>query len=193
MYEQAYKDIGKGLRRVFFGEILVDVAALFSWPVLTLAGLALTLAGLGTAGRGDSGYRKAFAVTIVNLAVNFVGMLLLDVFLSFLPALADLFTALIAVVSACFSFLSVYHVCTTCAALLAERETALSMRAENLWKIFGVCIAVTTVCGLVLFIPFMAAMVLAIGVSFIANVVQFAAGVLYMLFLYKASEVFLHW
>ena len=27
MYEQAYKDIGKGLRLVFFGEILVTVAS----------------------------------------------------------------------------------------------------------------------------------------------------------------------
>ena len=28
MYEQAYKDIGKGLRLVFFGEILVTVASM---------------------------------------------------------------------------------------------------------------------------------------------------------------------
>lgn len=193
MYEQAYKDIGKGLRLVFFGEILVDVAALFSWPVLTLAGLVLTLAGLSTAGRGDSGYRKAFSVTILNLAVTFLGMILAGVSLAFMPVLGGLFTAAVVAASAFFSFLSVYYVCTTSAALLAERETALSMRAENLWKIFGVCIAVTTVCVLVMQLPFMAAMVLTIGVSFIANVVQFAAGVLYMLFLYKASEVFLHW
>ena len=47
--------------------------AMFSWSVLSLAGLVLTLVGLSSAGRGDSGYRKAFAVTILNLAVTFAG------------------------------------------------------------------------------------------------------------------------
>ena len=85
MYEQAYKDIGKGLRLVFFGEILVTVASMFSWSVLSLAGLVLTLVGLSSAGRGDSGYRKAFAVTILNLAVTFAGGILAGVLLVFLP------------------------------------------------------------------------------------------------------------
>ena len=85
MYEQAYKDIGKGLRLVFFGEILVTVASMFSWSVLSLAGLVLTLVGLSSAGRGDSGYRKAFAVTILNLAVTFAGGFLRGCYLSFFP------------------------------------------------------------------------------------------------------------
>ena len=94
MYEQAYKDIGKGLRLVFFGEILVTVASMFSWSVLSLAGLVLTLVGLSSAGRGDSGYRKAFAVTILNLAVTFAGGILAGVLLVFLPTYRSLISCL---------------------------------------------------------------------------------------------------
>ena len=54
MYEQAYMSIGKGLRLVFFGEILTTVAGLFSWFGLSLIGLVLTIVGLGMAGQGDS-------------------------------------------------------------------------------------------------------------------------------------------
>lgn len=193
MYEQAYKDIGKGLRLMFFGEILVHVAGLFSWPVLSLAGLVLTLVGLSTAGRGDSGYRKAFAVTIINMAVNFVGMLFLDVVLAFMPALADLFTAVIAVTGEALQFLLIYYICNTSAALLADRSSPLSMRAESLWKFYGVCAAITIVCALVVFIPFLPAMVLAGILAMISSLVMVLAGVLCVAFLYQASEVFLHW
>ena len=51
MYEQAYMSIGKGLRLVFFGEILTTVAGLFSWFGLSLIGLVLTIVGLGMAGK----------------------------------------------------------------------------------------------------------------------------------------------
>ena len=84
MYEQAYMSIGKGLRLVFFGEILTTVAGLFSWFGLSLIGLVLTIVGLGMARQGDSGYQKAFHVTILHLAMVFLGVIL-TAFSSFHP------------------------------------------------------------------------------------------------------------
>ena len=190
MYEQAYKDIGKGLRLVFFGEILVTVASMFSWSVLSLAGLVLTLVGLSSAGRGDSGYRKAFAVTILNLAVTFAGGILV-----FLPtlALAVLIGMILMVLISVFNFLSTYYICTTSSALLAEREPSLSKQAESLWKVMGACIVVNTVFNFVLMLPFAATAILAGGLNFLTYLVQAAAGILYLIFLYKASDVFQNW
>ena len=195
MYEQAYKDIGKGLRLVFFGEILVTVASMFSWSVLSLAGLVLTLVGLSSAGRGDSGYRKAFAVTILTLAVTFAGGILAGVLLVFLPtlALAVLIGMILMVLISVFNFLSTYYICTTSSALLAEREPSLSKQAESLWKVMGACIVVNTVFNFVLMLPFAATAILAGGLNFLTYLVQAAAGILYLIFLYKASDVFQNW
>ena len=193
MYEQAYMSIGKGLRLVFFGEILFHVAGLFSWPVLSLVGQVMTLVGLITAGHGDSGYRKAFTVIILNPVVTFAGMLLADVFLAFIPKLADLFTAVIFAVSEVLNFLFFYYICNTSAALLEGRSYPLSLRAEGLWKFYGFCTAITVVCVLLLAIPFLPTMVLAGLLGIISSLVMVLAGVLCVAFLYQASEVFLHW
>ena len=193
MYEQAYMSIGKGLRLVFFGEILTTVAGLFSWFGLSLIGLVLTIVGLGMAGQGDSGYQKAFHVTILHLAMVFLGVILTALTLAFMPVLGDVLAALIVLASAVLAFLSVYYVCATSAALLENRSNPLSMRADTLWKVYGVCSAVTHACALALMLPFLATMLLAGGIAFFSSIILAVAGVLYIVFLYQAAEVFLHW
>ncbi len=196
MYDQAYKDIGKGLRMAFFGQLLAVLSS-FTFislgPILALTSLVLTLIGLSSAGRGDSGYRTAFSVTIVNLAVTAAASLVLAIAIYFIPSLSGVLAALLTIVSSLLGFLAVYYVCTTSSALLEDRETALSMRAATVWKLYGACIAITVVCGLTALLPFTATLVLAGGVSLLASIVQAVAGVLYMLFLYRASEVFQSW
>ena len=193
MYEQAYKDIGKGLRLVFFGEILTTVAGLFSWFGLSLIGLVLTIVGLGMAGQGDSGYQKAFHVTILHLAMVFLGVILTALTLAFMPVLGDVLAALIVLASAVLAFLSVYYVCATSASLQNSRSNPLSKRSCTLFKVYGVCSAVTHACALALMLPFLATMLLAGGIAFFSSIILAVAGVLYIVFLYQASEVFLHW
>lgn len=195
MYDQAYKDIGKGLRMVFFGQLFAVLSVFLSGigSILALVSLVLTLIGLSSAGRGDSGYRTAFSITIVNLAVTFAASLVLVIAIYVIPSLSGIFAALLTVVSSVLGFLAVYYVCTTSSALLEDREMALSMRAAAVWKLYGACIAVTVVCGLLALLPFTATLVLAGGISLLASIVQAVAGVLYMLFLYRASEVFQNW
>ena len=57
----------------------------------------------------------------------------------------------------------------------------------------GACIVVNTVFNFVLMLPFAATAILAGGLNFLTYLVQAAAGILYLIFLYKASDVFQNW
>lgn len=192
MYDQAYKDIGKGLQLVLIGEILA-VAGTFTWSVLSAAGLVLSLVGLNTAGRGDSGYRSAFTVTIINLIVTFVSTLIAVMAIAFMPAFSGFFIVIVGIASSFLGFLTVYYICSTSAALLGERDMALSQRAGTVWKLYGGCTVASVVCMLLIMLPFLSTAVLSGGIRFFSSLVHLVASVLYLLFLYRASQLFQNW
>ena len=66
-----YSMAGRGLNKVFIGEILCIFAIIpLVGFIIVLVGLILMLVGLYTAGRADAAYQTAFIVTIVNLVLN---------------------------------------------------------------------------------------------------------------------------
>ena len=57
-----YSMAGKGLNRMFIGEILYILAIIpLIGGILALAGYIVMLVGLYTAGKADDGYRTAFS------------------------------------------------------------------------------------------------------------------------------------
>lgn len=193
MYDQAYQTIGKGLRLAFFGMVLANVAGLFSWFGLSMIGLVVTLVGLSSAGRGDSGYRTAFHIELASLAVAFVISLFAVLSPASFPLSEDAWDGITVVSNTIFMAISICYVCTTSAELLRDRAYPLSLRAESVWKFYGVSAAVAVVCILIAAIPVVVTAVVAIIVSFVSSLVLLLAGVFYMVFLYQASDVFLHW
>ncbi len=172
-------EAGKGLKTVFIGEILCLLGFI---PVLgtiaALVGLILTLVGLNTAGRGDSGYQTAFKIAIINLVVGFGGGIL-SMFASGVGQLVN-------VVSSILGFLLVYFICTTTSCLLESRDGALAARGVTVWKLYAGCTVVLVVCSLVVLIPVLN--VIAAAAAVVTAVVQIVAMVLYLIFLYKASD-----
>jgi len=163
-----YTTAGRGLKTMFIGEIV----CLFSFiPFVGLIGLIVTLVGLNTASKAHPGYKTAFTIAIVNIVVS-----LLCVFLGPLSILVSI-----------LSVVMVYMICTTSAELLCEKGDAeQAARAQTVWKIYTGCLVVSIVCTILALIPFIN--VLAAAVIVVTVIVQLVGGILYLVFLYKASD-----
>ena len=167
-----YSMAGKGLNRMFIGEILCILAIIpLIGGILALAGYIVMLVGLYTAGKADDGYRTAFFLTIASLILGFIPILSL--------------------VGSVFNIITTYLVCTTTARLLMETgATATAARGLFIWKLYAACLVVSLVCALLLFVPIInvAALLLELATA-IASLV---GGILYLMFLYRASDSLLH-
>ena len=163
-----YPMAGKGLNRMFIGEILCILAIIpLIGGILALAGYIVMLVGLYTAGKADDGYRTAFFLTIASLILGFIPVLSL--------------------IGSVFNIITTYLVCTTTARLLMERgDTATAARGLFIWKLYAACLVVSLVCALLLFVPIInvAALLLELATA-IASLV---GGILYLMFLYRASD-----
>ena len=167
-----YSLAGRGLNYMFIGEIL---CILVMFPLIgtiaVLVGFVMMLVGLHTAGKADDGYRTAFILTVAGLILSFIPLLSLIVNI--------------------LSIITTYLVCTTTARLLTARgDTATAARGLFVWKLYAACLVVSLVCALLLFVPIInvAALLLEIATA-IASLV---GGILYLMFLYRASDSLLH-
>ena len=163
-----YSLAGRGLNRMFIGEILCILAIIpLIGGFLALAGLIVMLVGLHTAGKADDGYRTAFILTVAGLILSFIPLLSLIVNI--------------------LSIITTYLVCTTTARLLTEKgDLETAAKGLFVWKLYAACLVVSLVCALLLFVPIInvAALLLEIATA-IASLV---GGILYLMFLYRASD-----
>ena len=159
-----YSMAGKGLNRMFIGEILCILAIIpLIGGFLALAGLIVMLVGLHTAGKADDGYRTAFILTVAGLILSFIPLLSL------------------------IGIITTYLVCTTTARLLTEKgDLETAAKGLFVWKLYAACLVVSLVCALLLFVPIInvAALLLELATA-IASLV---GGILYLMFLYRASD-----
>ena len=163
-----YSMAGKGLNRMFIGEILYILAIIpLIGGILALVGFIIMLVGLYTAGKADDGYRTAFILTVAGLILSFIPLLSLIVNI--------------------LSIITTYLVCTTTARLLTARgDTATAARGLFVWKLYAACLVVSLVCALLLFVPLIN--VAAILMEVVVGIASLVGGILYLMFLYRASD-----
>lgn len=89
--------------------------------------------------------------------------------------------------SGILGLLTVYYVCMAASHLLsAKGDQACADKGGTVWKLYAVCTLVSIVCAVLVLVPIIniAAALLLIIVA----LVMFVAGILYLVFLYQASQ-----
>lgn len=166
-----YRTAGEGLSKVFIGEILTifSIIPLLGW-IAAIVGTVLQLVGLNQAGRAAEGYRTAFQMSIAVLVLSVLG-----VFLPFMSLISSL-----------VSLGVLYCVCTTTADLLDGFDTETAQRGRTVWKICLGCTIASVVCGLLALVPLIN--ILAAVALVISGIIALVGSILYLIFLYRASD-----
>lgn len=173
-----YRTAGKGLYFLFIGQILALLAIIpFLGLIALVAGAVFSLYGLYTMSQADSDYQTAFILTIVNAAVSVVGNLFFK---------TGVMHSVMGIVQDILGFMIVYLICNTTGKLLYGISNALSDRASLLWKIYLVCTVIAVVCSLLSAVPILN--ILAALVGWIVAIVQLAASILYLIFIWKSQQ-----
>lgn len=167
----SYRTAGDGLMLVFIGEII----CIFSFlPLLSLIlgiiGTIVELVGLNKAGRAADGYRTAFTLSIVIIVISIVGLIV----------------PFVGVINRILSMVVLYIVCNTTADLLDHCDYETAQRGRTVWKICLGCTIVLVVCAVLLFIPLIN--ILAAIAAVVTAIVSIVGGILYLIFLYRASD-----
>jgi len=180
-----YVTAGNGLKKMFIGEIVALISALVAFiPVLgllgivgTIVGAVIILVGLNATCPAHDNYKNALYMVIAGIVLN-----ILSGFLG-----AGIFKSLVVIVSSIVAFLQTYFICTASGELLAAKGDGYQAdRAVLIWKLYALCTVVSIVCTLVAGIPVIEFLAGVAGI--IAGIVEVVAMVLYVIFLYKASE-----
>ena len=133
-------EVGRGLNRIFIGQLLVIVAMIVATipPAglfAVVAALVLPMMGLYQAGRVDKGYHTAYVLSVVARVSGLLCRLI---------GVTDLLGYIL-------EFAVVYLVCTkTARRLEAEGDLSTAARGRFVWKLDAACLAVTLLSGLLL-------------------------------------------
>ena len=181
---QKYENASSGLKMVFIGAIgAIICGVILIIPIIgTIIGglvfLILSLIGLYKAGMDIDGCKKAFMCNIINLVIS-----VLKTFLGAVPVLG----LLLNLAGYVFSFLVVYLVCSSVAAVMRDMGHAdIAANGELVYKINFVCYIATIVLSILAVIPLVN--ILAGLASIVVSIVILVAQILYMIFLYKSSN-----
>lgn len=181
-----YENAASGLKMMFIASIGAIVAGVVSViPILGIIGsiaalvfAIMSLLGLNKAGRDIEGCKKAFMMTIGQIILN-----VLTNFLGGVPVVG----LILNLASYVVSFLIVYFVCTSVAAVMREiGQDSIASTGETVYKINLVCYVVMIVAVILALIP--ALLIIAGIVSFVVGIAAIVAEILYMIFLYKSSN-----
>ncbi len=181
-----YANAGAGLRKLFIAQIgSVVCSVLLVIPLINLAGaigalvfLILSLIGLNEAGKDIEGCKKAFQITIVQLALTVISIFTGSGILDTLVSAAVIITG----------FLSTYFVCSSVAAVLRTcSHDDIAAKGELVWKINLICYAARILVSLLSRIPLLN--ILAFPASIVVPIASLIAGILFIVFLYNSSEV----
>lgn len=180
------QDAGAGIRKVYIASVGAVVCAVLAIiPIVQIFAAigvivfaVLSMVGLHQAGRDIEGCKLAFTLTIVNIAVNVVGIVFAK------SPLAAVFT----IADYIISFVVVYLVCTSVSAVMEQLGAAdVAQKGALVWKINAVCYLIPAVVTILAKLPGFA--LLAGIISFVVAILSLIAGILYMIFLGKSSQV----
>lgn len=166
-----YRTIGDGLMIVFIGKII----GIFSFlpllgSLLAIIGTIVQLVGLYKAGRAEDGYRTAFTLSIVIIVLSFLGLVV----------------PFVGIINTILSMAVLYIVCNTTANLLDHCDYVTAQRGRTVWKLCLGCTIVIVVCTVLAFIPLIN--ILAAIAALVTAIVAFVSSILYLMFLYRASD-----
>lgn len=166
-----YRTAGDGLMLVFIGEIICIFSFLpLLGLILAIIGTIIELAGLNKAGQTADGYRTAFTVSVVVIVLTFVGLIV----------------PFVSVISRILSMVVLYIVCNTTADLLDPFDWETARRGRTVWKLCLGCTIVMVVCAVLAIIPLIN--ILAAIAAVVTAIVSLVGGILYLMFLYRASD-----
>ena len=169
---------GNGIYYLFIGQILGLLGFI---PILgivaVLASFIICLYAIYILSGVSEDYKTAFFITIINLAVNIIGMFFNHGIISGMLSMANTI----------LSFLSVFYICKATAGILWGVDQTLVSRAGLIWKLYGLCMVVMLICELLMYIPIIN--ILASIVTFIIAIIQLVAGILYLMFLWQSQKV----
>lgn len=179
---------GKGLWYLFLAAILnlasgvVGIVPLLGGAaskILSVAAFALTLYGPWSAREAHPNFLNAFYTTVAGTVLNVVDW--------FIPEESAFLSLVVGAVAIVVSVLGVYFICSASRDLLREKgDQSLANRADLIWKLVAGCSAVVLASLLVVWIP--GVNLLAGVASLVAAIVLIVAGILEILFYYKAAN-----
>ena len=166
-----YTAAGRGLNKVFIGEILAILSFIpLIGLILALVGAIMILVGLNEASAAADSYRTAFWIDIAAIVVKVLAI----------------FISPLGLVSSILSFVMAYLVCITTADILDETgDPATAAKGRFVWKLYVVCTVIIVVCSLLALIP--GVVILAALVMIPTVIATLVAGIQYLIFLYRAS------
>lgn len=170
---------GRGLFYLFLSQIL---ALLMFIPVLgmiaILAGAVFSILGFYTISKVHDGYKTAFILLLINVAVQLVnGFLAPDGFLGSLFSFASAF----------INAMIIYFVCNTTSSMLQNLDPAVASLGQKVWKGVMLCTAVEMICIVLAIIPLINVVALIFGGA--ASIAQVVISILYLVFLWKSQKV----
>lgn len=177
---------GKGLWFLFLADILMLAAIVVAFiPILgvilvlvaSIAAFVLQLYGPYVARNSHPNFKNAFYASVVAIVVGILAGIFDE----------GLLGGLMDIVSTVVGFCITYFVCTAAGELLAEKgDTEQAARAGLIWKLYAISTVVSILNTLTSWIPVLNVLV---GVAaVIASIVGLVAGILLIIFYYKASN-----
>ena len=192
---------GKGLKLLFFAELLLAVSVVLAGLLksgLELAALVLSLTGLHRAAASHPLFRRAFHLTIAQVVIYILAALLTVLGSGGLRA-ASIFTMLLSAAVLVLQFYVVYLICMTAGELLtAGGFDAEAARGRTAWKF---CLADTAISLLAVALFVLPALVpsiapwlmwsegatgLMLALALVMGIVRLAYFIIYLMFLYHA-------
>lgn len=202
--KEKYSDAGRGLKRMFNGQILALLGAVVTFVgafmllggtvalsgatagigalvgivggIAALVGSILCLVGLLSARNADSGYMSSIYALIANVVLTFALRLF---------AQGSAVYALVSALQVAVAFLQVYFICIATTKLLREcGDEDVARKGDTVWKISAAGAGIT-IAGTLLGI-FVAALGGIMGV--VGTVVALVGSVLYLIFLHGSSK-----
>lgn len=183
------RNAGQGLFFLFSGELISLIGAVtLLLPVAVvggiwqfgagIAGSLLVLYGLFVISKIQSGYRKAFRLTLAGIFLQFLTIGLQ------MESAAYLLISFAVIV---LNTMCIYHICLTTSGLLAPYDSVLAQRGDLIRKLAVGCTAATLASTCLAMVPIISILVtVALPVIGIAQIVQ---SVLYLMFLWKSQKV----
>lgn len=196
MKDERFSIAGNGLKLMFIGQLV----ALFSIVPLVgglaaIVGAIISIVGLVKTIQADPGYKRALIMLVLGIASTVLMTVMAGVAAggalmgSGGAAAGGLMGVLVlSLAASVFGFLQTYCVCTATSGLLREIDQEdEAARGDLVWKLNALCYLIGIVIAVVTFVSAGAAGFLGV----VSKLVSLAAGVLYVIFLYKSHTIML--
>lgn len=181
------QNAGAGLRKMFIASLGVIICTiLLIIPIVkilaaiaVLVFLILSMVGLFQAGNDIEGCRTAFILTLVNIILKILGV----------GFKSGIMNTIITIAGYVVSFMITYLVCTSVSEVMNQVGAInVAQMGETTWKINAICNVGQVFIAILVLIPILGWIAGVLG-AIILVVLSLIGEILYMIFLYKSSQI----